>query len=132
MRTPSIERSLKLLHPEAIQLFESFAAELLLLDETRGFKPFETYRTPMRQIYLKNLQPPLTRNPPWISAHQYGMAVDFVWQDQQTGDWTWDIADTHYNALANSAKSIGLNVPVKWDKGHVELLHWRSKVFPKP
>ena len=92
------------------------------------FAIFETYRTPLRQLQLFNSPKKVTKAPPWSSAHQYGLAVDFVpivrvpvagvngyktefsWANEH--DWTF---------LYDKAVQCGLFMPYfAWDKVHVQ------------
>lgn len=109
------ERRLSLLHPCAIEQFAALANEPALLKA--GFKPFETYRSPMRQLQLYESVPQVTKAQPWQSAHQFGLAVDFV--PFINGMWSW--ADHEpWDVLARHALKHGLRVPIAWDKAHVE------------
>ncbi len=83
------------------------------------FRPFETYRTPMRQL---NLQVGATNATEYQSAHQFGLAVDFVVWDPNT-KWSWK--DAHpWHKLAEYAQRRGLRVPIAWDRVHVEHPVW--------
>lgn len=79
------------------------------------FKPFETYRTPMRQL---NLQVGATNASEYQSAHQFGLAVDFVVWTPNT-QWSWD--DKHpWHLLRQEAQRFGLDAPIAWDRVHIE------------
>lgn len=89
------------------------------------FRIFETVRTPERQYRLK--EGGSTGLDPWKSAHQYGLAADFV--GLKDGVMSWDPM-LNWEELAVSAISFGLVVPdVKNDPGHVELVGWRKLVL---
>lgn len=85
------------------------------------FKPFETYRTPMRQL---SLQVGATNASEYQSAHQFGLAVDFVVWDPNT-KWSWK--DSHpWHRLRQAAQGFGLDCPIAWDRVHVEHPLWRQ------
>jgi len=128
MRNPTIEQSMKYLHPVAIEIFTSLSAALLEHDETRMFYPFETFRSPQRHAYLTGVQPPITRDKQWESPLQYGCAIVYAWKSPMD-EWTWDIADTHYNALHSTAKAIGLSAPDKWEKGLIVFPNWPQAIL---
>lgn len=112
------------LHPKARGHFEALAA---WLDDQyaagltpTAFKPFEGYRSPERQNYLFTVEK-TTKARAFQSAHQYGLAVDFV--PQVGGKWSWD--DNHdWEHLKFGAVQRGLMVPIKWDRAHVEHPIW--------
>lgn len=116
MDPKAINRSLDDLHPAAREQFKQLAA--WLESEYRAgrvkvlFRPFETYRSPVRQLEL--LARKTTKAGPWQSAHQYGLAVDFV-----PYPWSWSDGD-HWKFLANGAKRFDLTAPIKWDLPHIE------------
>lgn len=124
--TDAIPFQLHDLHPvmvgPAMQLIAAMDAHIFTVDGKKlVMKPYEGFRTPGRQYHLltstKN-----TKARPWQSAHQYGLAVDFacrvVEKDNVLGDWVWpDNADWEY--LKRAAMRVGLDVPIKWDRGHV-------------
>lgn len=86
--------------------------------------PFEGYRHPLRQNYLRTVTK-TTKAGPWQSAHQYGLAVDFAGRlvEDDTGllvnSWTWELRDEAWSDLKRYARSEGLDVPIAWDRGHV-------------
>lgn len=84
------------------------------------FKPFEGHRTPERQNYLFHVTK-TTKARAWQSAHNYGLAVDYVpWVN---GAWSWD--DHHdWAALKFCATQRGLMRPLKWDLAHIEHPIW--------
>lgn len=115
----TIVKNLNTLHPLVQRQFSDLAAALVRdyrSERTRTqFKVFETFRTPMRQLEIltttKN-----TKAGPYRSAHQFGLAVDFV---PFHAFWSWD-PEHDYDFLAQRAKDFGLSVPYAWDKCHVE------------
>jgi len=92
--------------------------------ETKSkFVVFETYRSPMRQAYLfehtKN-----TKAKAWQSAHQYGLAADFVPQDPD-GIFSWR-EEEDWEYLERQALTVGLRVPIVWDRPHVCAPEWHG------
>lgn len=114
-----------LLHPEMRQRAEYLAWDMIAAYNEQKtvtiFAPFEGYRSPERQRILYEKTPLVTKAVPWRSAHQYGLAVDFVaWT--ATG-WSWD--DNHdWNLLQRAAQENGLDCPISWDRAHVEHPAW--------
>ena len=114
-----------LLHPMMRQRAEYLAWDLIAAfneqKTTTVFAPFEGYRSPDQQYELFNQKPLVTKAIPWRSAHQYGLAVDFVaWTEQ---GWSWD--DNHdWNILRRLAQENGLDCPITWDRAHVEHPVW--------
>ena len=114
-----------LLHPLAVKAFRSLQSELQG-DAVRGdmpfeFRAFETYRTPQRQLLVKgsgNSQATMFR-----SAHQFGLAVDFVpWTDERR--WHWDVEVQWWHVLKGKAIKHGLDAPLSWDRAHIEHPLW--------
>ena len=68
------------LHAEVRGVFSALSEDLALAyqaDKTEFLiEPFEGLRSPDRQAHL--LSKGTTKAGPWKSAHQYGLAVDFV------------------------------------------------------
>ena len=115
--------SLDLLHPICRRDFAALADELLTAfhhgQVEVAFHVFETYRTPMRQEWLARQGAKVTRAGAWSSAHQYGLAVDFV--PKITGKWNWDdVPESAWGFLHETAAQYGLMSPIKWDKVHIE------------
>lgn len=81
------------------------------------FRPFEGYRSPaeQRRVYLDGKSKAL----PWQSAHQYGLAVDFVPKDENN-EWTWAVPDTAWTQMHRLAEKVGLAAPISWDKPHLQ------------
>jgi len=121
-RTEDIIRNL---HPRCMQKFRKLAEYLKRAHEegdTRfEFRPFEGLRTPIKQEELFRQRPPVTHVGAWHSAHQYGLAVDFV--PYNGSSWSW--AETNeWQFLADAAHQCGLRRPFLWDKAHIEDPLW--------
>lgn len=119
MVKPAVQASMQYLHPLAARQFVELHDELTRAFEAGQtktlFVPFETYRSPMRQDELYKQKPPVTKSRAWYSAHQYGLAVDFVAHDAEP----W--GDEHdWDFLKATAERHGLLMPIKWDRVHVE------------
>lgn len=114
------------LHPKAREVFGLLTHRLIEGFEVGGidtlFRPFEGYRTPQRQRHLLTVEK-TTKADAWQSAHNYGLAVDYVpWVD---GKWSWD--ENHdWNGLDTIATQLGLLRPIRWDRPHIEHPIWRS------
>lgn len=114
------------LHPKARQPFEILS--IRLEEAHRGghcrtlFKPFEGYRSPERQLFLLNVEK-TTKAGPWQSAHNYGLAVDYV--PVVDGKWTWD-GDHDWDFLRDCATNRGLINNIRWDRPHVEHAIWHA------
>ena len=57
------------------------------------------------------------------SAHQFGLAVDFVPWDN--GRWSWDMKHP-WDALRAAAHKRGLLNELSWDRAHVEHRYWQA------
>lgn len=115
----------ELCHPIALKAFRSLDADLASASvyDGRGyrFRVFETYRTPQRQRLV--LESGNSRARMFQSAHQFGLAVDFVpWNE--TKKWHWDIPIEDWSILKGKAIAHGLDVPLSWDRAHVEHPLW--------
>lgn len=112
-----IERGFNLLHPEVREGFQHLADIL----RPMGFRVFETYRHPARQmeVFAKGT------SKVWAfgSPHQFGLAVDFAGFDEISGKWSWDDR-LDWDALRVEARRFGLDCPIEWDRGHVEHPWW--------
>jgi peptidoglycan L-alanyl-D-glutamate endopeptidase CwlK len=89
------QTALQPLHPAFRQLVEQLQSRLRALG--LPLEPFETVRTPERQVDLYaqgrvqgrgQLGRCHTWSKAWHSYHQYGLAVDMVWH--VAGQWSWD------------------------------------------
>lgn len=123
----TVYNSLSLLHPSCKDKFIELADTLEkahAAGATRTlFRPHETYRTPMRQDDLYKLVGGQTKAPAWKSAHQYGMAVDYVpWTPGLEFNWN---EDNDWDFLGSEARKVGLERPIAWDLAHVEYPFWR-------
>lgn len=115
----TIIKSIHSLHPLVFGQFNDLAMALRS-DFKQGrtktdFRVFETFRTPMRQEELFKLGKS-TKASAYRSAHQYGLAADFV---PFGAFWNWDEGND-YAHLAKRALDFGLTVPYAWDRVHVE------------
>lgn len=129
MSEPAIVRinSLDLLHPRAKPRFENLRENLIRAwSEGRTqtlFQPFETYRSPQRQLYLYKQVPRVTKSRPFESAHNFGFAVDFVPFDDRNDKWDWG-PEHDWDFLHSEAERAGLKHPIAWDKPHIEHPLW--------
>ena len=115
------------LHPVASAAFRKLSTYLYGAYEkgetSTHFRPFEGFRSPIKQQELFNKRPVVTKAAPWQSAHQYGLAVDFV--AYVAGRWSWD--NKHdWAFLRLAAERHGLKRPLEWDLGHIEHPAWGS------
>lgn len=105
-------------HPVARGKFQALADDLVhghrLGMTPTLFRPFELYRSIERQREL--LKKGTTKAPPWSSAHQFGLAVDFV--KYNGGRWSW--ADADWDFLRKCAHARGLINDLPWDRPHVQ------------
>lgn len=124
--------SFELLNPKCVEAFyglsESLARAYKAGETQTLFKPFESFRGPLRQAHL--LAKGTTKAGPWQSPHNYGLAVDFVPfiphpANGAIGEWSW-AAHHDYEFLATRASRFGLHVPISWDPCHVQSPIWRS------
>ena len=136
-----IYNDVSLLHPKLALIVPSLHQKLIAgyetgLTKTR-FEIFETYRDPIRQRDL--LKKGATKAGVFQSAHCVGLAVDFVpYIDAQqalnlgdlTGEkvltgWSWH-SSHDYAFLKRTAESFGLEVPISWDRVHVQSPQWQK------
>lgn len=127
-----IHRSLGVCHHKARGAFIELEKEFVLAHkagETKcRFELFESYRSPYRQDHL--LASKTTKARAWQSAHQYGLACDFV--PRIAGRWTWRIMDLgdydmiHFHRIVGKC---GLAAPIEWDPFHVEHPLWNKIKF---
>lgn len=118
------------LHPAARDAFTELAIDLQAQFEKgttkTSFRLFEGYRSPIRQNYLFNQEPKVTHARAWESAHNFGLACDFVAYIYVGGQWQWSWDDAEdWPFLKKRAEIFGLTVPITWDRGHVEHPKWR-------
>lgn len=121
----TVERRIEALHPKFSSVVERLAQTLTRKYEAgllkTHFKVFETYRSPVRQLYL--LSEGTTKAGPWKSAHQFGLAVDFV--PFVDGKWIWPpLESMEWKQLRNEANALGLLTPIAWDAPHIESPFW--------
>ena len=123
------------IHPKAVRSFQLLEEDLcrgfLCGETTTWFRPFEGYRAPDRQLDM--LQNKTSKALPFQSAHQYGLAVDFVGfvtksapriaMPTGTGRWSWD-ASLDWDYLDRAAARQGLDRSITWDRPHVEHPLW--------
>lgn len=100
---------------------ENYAGLIQALEQRNAisqykFYAFEGYRSPERQAWVKEQGHSWVG--PWKSAHQWGLAADFV--PKLNGKWTWDAPDLEWGSLRMLAIRNGLRVPYDKDKAHVE------------
>lgn len=116
----------KSLHPKAREVFALLTHRLeqgYRAGATKTlFKPFEGYRSPERQDYLFTVEK-TTRARGWQSAHNYGLAVDFVAYND--GSWSWEGSED-WDFLREAATNCGLMCTISWDRPHVEHPIWSS------
>lgn len=119
------EEIVRYLHPRALQSFRKLTEHLERSYENGTtatlFRPFEGLRSPIKQEELFRQRPPVTHVGAWHSAHQYGLAVDFV--PHNRGVWSWS-EDHEWFFLRDSAAQFGLENPYDWDRAHVEHPLW--------
>lgn len=121
------------LHPEVRGQFSALAENLVLAyqaDITEFLlEPFEGFRSAARQTYL--LTEGTTKAGPWKSAHQFGLAVDFVPRRLrgagEAREWYWPPAEHNdWEILSELAREHGLTTPIKWDRPHVQHPFWKQ------
>lgn len=122
------EDSLSLLHPKAREAFEILNQNLIRAYQSGELhcpiKVFETVRSPMRQEGLK--AGGRSKASAWQSAHQYGLAVDFVpFVDKYettrgtVNGWFWEVPTDTWDHLTRAAEEVGLFQSIKWDRAHI-------------
>lgn len=129
-----INNNLSDLHP----IFASRCIDLLA-DLTRQyesgktqcrFEVFESVRSPARQNHLFAAK--RSKATAWQSAHQYGLAADFVPRVVRRSDgrevagWTWDVPLSQWDILRATATKHGLVNSIPWDRAHVESGMWSA------
>ena len=117
------------LHPKAREIFATLAFRLEEAYKAGNtptlFKPFEGFRSPERQDFLFVAKSTKARG--WQSAHNYGLAVDFVplSDPKNLSSWSWD-GPHDWDTLKYWANQLGLISTIAWDKPHVEHPIWAS------
>lgn len=136
-----VYRDTALLHPEFRTACEGLAQNLIWAYETGRtktyFEIFETFRDPLRQADM--VTKGVSKAGPFESAHQFGLAADFVpflnsaeaiALAQLTGERVWRGWNWHsshdWQFLKERAAAFNLQVPLEWDKGHVQHPHWQK------
>lgn len=124
---PVVERSTDYLHPLARPSFIMLAAQLRK-DFDDGisefeFRIFETYRSPVRQEYVTRQGN--SKAQAFRSAHQYGLAVDFVPFIVSRG-FVWDVPGSAWDHLRRRAHEGGFLNDIPWDRAHVEFALWKE------
>ena len=140
----TIYRDMSLLHPKFRGRADALAEYLISAYETNltktRFHVFETFRDPARQSEL--LTKRVTKAGPFESAHQFGLAVDFVPYlspdealalgnrigERVLPDWNWH-SSHEYSFLSAAAKKFDLSVPIAWDPCHVQHPKWSEILF---
>lgn len=122
-------------HPVAQRPFLNLRDRMAKERFTEGGKdfllmPFEGYRHPERQNHLFSVEK-TTKARPYESAHQYGLALDFagrwITHENVIGAWFWpDSTHKCWDELKRRAAIEGLDVPIIWDRGHVQHPLWRD------
>ena len=111
-------------HPVAQKAFAALqraCVEDFAAGKTRTFfRPFEAYRSAEDQEAARARG--ASKAKAWQSAHQVGLAVDFVPYSASIG-WNWD-ENADYAYLRAAARRFGLDVPITWDRVHVEHPAW--------
>ena len=131
MDTSTVYRDVALLHPKMKGRVETLRQNLVRRYQAGTsqfeFKVFETFRSPARQLHLR--AEGRSKAGPWQSAHQYGLAVDFVpflnddlaRRLNRPRGWHWpEVTDEAWEILKEEAAQAGLVRPISWDKPHVE------------
>lgn len=128
--TSSPDRDLTNLHPImrdlVVRLCLHLEADFTSALTLSKFQLFEGYRSPERQHELFTDGRSTTKADAWQSAHQYGLAVDFAGRvNGLNGEvWSWN-PQIDWAHLRMRALEVGLDVPLDWDKGHVEHPHFK-------
>lgn len=135
MNKTTVYNDITLLHPKMRGPVKRLADYLIDSYETgrtkTRFEIFETFRSPLRQAYLA--EKGASKAGPFESAHQFGLACDFVAYLSQAeasafgakAGWSWD--DAHdWDYLKKAADLHGLGVPILWDRVHVEHPYFRT------
>jgi len=124
---PIVERSPDWIHPIARPAFINLASKLAK-DYDDGkidveFRIFETYRTPQRQEFVNRQGN--SKAQAFRSAHQFGLAVDFVPFIPGRG-FVWDVPVSAWDQLRTRASASGMMNDIPWDRSHVEHPLWKD------
>lgn len=88
------------------------------------FRIFESYRSDEDQRLA--VARGASKAQPGQSAHQWGLAADFVPYLPQKG-WQWPDADCDcWDVLQAVAAEYDLECPIKWDRPHVSVPQWEE------
>ena len=116
-----INREMALLHPRGRDDFLELERVLTTLFHAGSvpvhFRAFEVWRSPSRQTKL--FKEGKSRARAWMSAHQYGLAVDFVPWTLDRG-WHWDPPKGAWDDLRKAATKCGIINDLDWDRAHCE------------
>ena len=122
----AINRDVAFLHHEMRKSVIGLQQELIRIHEAgltkSRFELFEGFRSPMRQNDLFRRGTSKARE--WQSAHNYGLAADFVAHHKETGRWSWDGGED-WALLHRIAQRYGLSAPISWDLCHLEHPIWK-------
>lgn len=127
-----IERNMNLLHPKFKGQFIALEKALISAHEAHVtetlFKVFETFRSFERQEHLFSIGTTKARG--GQSAHNFGLAVDFVpfVNDGRNGTYSWS-SHHDWKFLKDMAAQHGLSNQswsLRWDKPHVQVAGWRQ------
>lgn len=117
------------LHPKVRQTYELLAYRLE--EQFKNglseywLRPYEGYRSPGRQDEL--FKKGTTKAEAFQSAHNYGLAVDFVPYDVKANKYWWPNADHQiWKDLRVAATNRGLVNNIDWDRPHVQHPMWYS------
>lgn len=134
-----IIRSTGELHPAIRSSADALYKRLIRAHEASRlkvrFEIYETLRVPSRQEQLRLKG--VSKAGAFESAHQFGLAIDFVPFISQAEaaalgvvpGWYWpEITDEAWQVLKEQAKLCGLSVPISWDAAHVEYPGWRQLI----
>lgn len=123
-----LNRDINDLHPKmrvAVLKLENVLVDRGIMATARneGFKFFEGYRSPERQAQLRREHPKVTKAGAWQSAHQYGVAADYVWWHPENG-WSWEDGNPWSFLDLAVAEVPELMRPISWDRPHIVHRCW--------
>lgn len=112
----------ELLHPKARDHFRVLSDRLETAYKTGTtptlFMPFEGYRDPQQQVAL--VKRGVSKARPWQSAHNYGLAVDYVALSDPRSLSSWDWDNGHdWDMLRTISTNMGMCNSISWDRPHV-------------